>query len=55
MYRVVLNEEEGYNRIAFVFKEFDEAMDFITLAMGRSVKELEVTISELKEANNESV
>ena len=49
MYRVILNEEERYNRIAFVFKEFDEAMEFINLAMGRSVEHIEVLISEVHE------
>ena len=55
MYKVILNEVDRFNKIEFRFKEFEEAMDFINLAMGRSVEELEVTISELKEANNESV
>ena len=49
MYRVILNETDRYNRIAFTFKEFDEVMDFVNLAMGRAVEELEVTICELKE------
>jgi hypothetical protein len=32
-----------------VFKEYDEASDFMCLAMGRSEEYLEVKISEVKE------
>ena len=49
MYKVVLKEKDRYNEISFVFREFDEASDFICLAMGRSVESLEVLISEVKE------
>ena len=49
MYRVELREPERYNKIAFVFKEYDEASVFMCLAMGRSVEDLEVTISEVRE------
>lgn len=49
MYRVELNEPDRYNNIAFVFKEYDEASDFICMAMGRSVEELKIVISEVRE------
>ena len=48
MYRFEMREVGLYDKNVFLFDDFSEASDFICLALGRSERQLEVTITEVK-------